>query len=333
MTGLDTPPSSSPAPEFEFEPYPDTEVRFWRKYNEHYEFPIGVAISLLAVVMIVAMLVFGFLRLMNMGKDSKPVSIMAIGGDDDFGVGSMGGGGEENPLQMGEPTPADFLRDELPQDLNQVKEDLSDRLKLDDPTQDIPIPDHVAAAFGALDRDLQDKLMGSKKGQGPGTGTGDDPSGSGIGGTGSDSTRARGMRWVLRFNTRSGVDYLNQLKALKAIVMIPVPPDNKRMIIIRDPGSPRIDEYASDSDIAAQANKIQFQDVRRASNEAIAEALRLPRVPSAFWAFFPKDLEAQMSVLETSYQNKKSDDIKETVFQVIVSGGEARLRVVSQRLK
>jgi hypothetical protein len=310
---------------------PPPEEEFWKKYNSHYECPIGFASSILALVIVVAVLVASLLYI-GSAHDTKPVSITNLGGDDDAGVGSIGGGGQENPIQTGEPTPADLARPELPQDLNQVKEELAEKLKID-PTDNIPIPDNVAAAFGALDKELQDKLTGAQKGRPGGSGKGDDVGGTGVGGTGADSTRARGLRWVLRFKTTSGRDYLAQLKAMKAIVMIPVPPDNKKMIIIRDPGNPRTDEYATDADIAAQGNKIQFQDVRKESNEAIAEALRLPRVPSAFWAFFPKGLEEEMSRMEVAYQNKRAEDIKETIFQVIVTGGEARLKVVAQRLK
>lgn len=311
---------------------PPPEEQFWSRYNAHLEFPIGAALSVLAHVLIVAVLVFALFSLMNAGGDKRPVSVISLG-DDDSGAGSLGGGGADSPIQIGEPMPADLDRPELPKDIAAVKDDLEKKLQLDDPSANTPIPDAVAAALGSLDKDLQDKLMGLKKGHGPGSGSGDESGGAGPGGTGSDSTRARGLRWIIRFNTRSGQDYLAQLKAMKAVVMIPVPPDNKKMILVRDPGNPRTDQFATDADLAEQANKMQFSDVRKESNEAIAEALRLRFTPSAFWAFFPKGLEEEMARLETAYQNKRADDIKETVFQVVIIGGDARLRVVVQRLK
>jgi hypothetical protein len=137
----------------------------------------------------------------------------------------------------------------------------------------------------------------------------------------------------MRFNTKSGRDYLDQLKALGAVVMIPVPPKNDKMYILRDLGNPQVNQFATDADIAEQSTKIQFQDVRKASNEAIQEALRLPFTPVAFWAFFPKELEDTMSRLEVAYQNKRAEDIKETVYQVIFTGGQPRLQVVKQKLK
>jgi hypothetical protein len=249
---------------------------------------------------------------------------MALSGDDDEGVGSPGAG-DPDPVAIGEATPADLARPELAQNIEEVKEDIANHFRLDDPTESLEIPDTMAAAIGSLDRQLRDKMLGSQKG--------DNTGGTGPGGTGADSTRARGLRWVMRFNTRSGQDYLSQLAALNAVVMIPVPPKNDKMIILRDLRNPRIDQYATDSDIEQQSQKIQFQDVRKASNEAIQEALRLPFTPSAFWAFFPKDLEEKMSRLEVAYQNKRPEDIRETIYQVIITGGEPQLRVVAQKLK
>lgn len=325
---MSVPNATRPESEIELEDEnPDglpVEEEFWGKYNAHYEFPIGTALSVLAHVLIVAVLVFGFLSLMNMGKDKKPVPMMNLGGDDDSGVGSPGAG-DPDPVAIGAATPADLARPDLPQDLNEVKEDIAKSLRLDDPTENFEIPDAMAAAIGSLEKDLQKKMLGAKKG--------DNTGGTGPGGTGADSTRARGLRWVMRFNTRSGRDYLDQLKALGAVVMIPVPPKNDKMLIFRDLGNPQPNQYATDSDIAEQSAKVQFQDVRKASNEAIQEALRLSFTPAAFWAFFPKGLEEELSRKEVAYQNKRAEDIKETIFQVIITGGAPRLQVVAQKLK
>jgi hypothetical protein len=295
-----------------------TEEQFWGKYNAHYEFPIGTALSVLAHVLIVAVLVFGFLGLMNLGQDTTPVRITSLG-EDDAGDGRPDGD-DEQPRQLGG-SAADSPRPEQMPELADVKKVLEEDLRVD-PGLDGPIPDNMAEAFKALDIALRGKLLDAAK-----------RGGSGASGPGADSTRARGLRWVLRFNTRTGRDYLNQLAALKAVVMIPVPPDNKRMLILRDPAHPRADEYATDADIREQAAKVQFQDARRASNEAIREALGLPATPAAFWAFFPKSLEDEMARLEVAYRNKRPEDIRETVFQVEVIGGAARLIVVAQRAK
>jgi hypothetical protein len=310
------------------------DEKFWRKHNAHYEAPIGFALSVLSHVALIVILVFGFLSLMNAGNDKKPVQITNLDGDDDSGVGSLGGGGTPEPLAVGQqPIDPDISQLQLNQPIAQVKEELQERLKLDDPTAVAPIPDAAAAAIASLDRSLQDKIMGIGQKKGRGNGDGGDGDGAGNGGTGSDSTRARGMRWILRFSTKSGNDYIGQLKALKAVVMVPVPPENKKMIYLKDLNNLATNVYATDADIQAQNNKIQFSDIRKDSCEAISEALRLGFTPSSFWAFFPKDLEETMSRLEIAYQNKKSEEIRETVFQVIVRGNTPQLTVVAQRLK
>lgn len=292
---------------------------FWRKYNDQYELPIGTAVAVLAHVLIVAAVVFLFFGWMSPHRSRGPVKMIAFG-DDETGQGSPAGGDGE-VRQIGgavEPAPG-----EKPPDLADVRPELADLLR-GGVAKDVPIPENMDRAFRDLDDALRKRLLERPKGDGRGTGPGS---------TGSDSTRARGLRWVLRFNTRSGQDYLNQLKALKAVVMIPVPPDNKRMLIVRDPGNPRTDEVATDADIAAQAETIQFQDARKESVEAVRGALRLDFTPAAMWAFFPRELEAEMARMETAYQNKRSDQVRETVFQVIVVGGKAQLRVVSQTLR
>jgi hypothetical protein len=295
---------------------PPAEEEFWGKYNARFECPIVSAISVLAHVLLAALLVFGFLGWMSGGRARSAVSVVPIDtGDSADGLPGDGGAFQ----QLG--GVAANAATETPPELKPVKDELGKQFP-EALGESSAIPDGLAEALKELDEDVRKKLLGGKRGAGPGPG-----------GNGPDSTRARGMRWVLRFSTKSGRDYLGQLKAHKAVVMIPVPSENRKMLIIRDPANPRTDEYATDADLADQAEKMQFQDVRKESNSAIAEALRLPFTPGAFWAFFPKVLEVEMARLEIAYQNKRAEDIRETIFQVIVTGGEARLEVVGQRLK
>src|SRR5437764_7237458 len=87
----------------EFVP-PDTSV--WQKYNERLEMPISFSTSVLvftACVFLLA-LTLGFLNTDN----RKPVPITLWNGDDLFGLGSSGSGGEPDPIAKGSspPTPA-----------------------------------------------------------------------------------------------------------------------------------------------------------------------------------------------------------------------------------
>ena len=59
-------------------------------------------------------------------------------------------------------------------------------------------------------------------------------------------------RWaqqqVLRFRVASGRDYVDQLKAMGAEILIPLPPDEKKCIIIRDLNNPSAQSVATNAD-------------------------------------------------------------------------------------
>ncbi len=315
----------------EAQPADDT---FWKDYNSSYEFPTSIISSVLTHALIVLALVLIVFAAMG-GRNSDAVPIRLVeGGWDDTGEGSAGSGGENDPLAKGEsaPTPKDFAT--LPNNLPEVQQDVKKQILDIDPSAVGSIPDEKAAAYAALDKALRDKLLGERRGSGPGAGSGNTgQTGTGPGGVGADSTRARSLRWILRFRTRDGRDYLDQLKALGATVMVPVPPENKQMYLFRDLTNPKPGTIATDADIAVLARQIQFSDFRRESVEGIGRALNLNYTPSVFWAFFPTDLEQQLSRLEVAYRNRRPEDIEETIFMVTVRNGEPALVVVEQRAK
>ncbi len=312
---------------------PDAET-FWKNYNSSYEFPTSIVTSFLCHALIVlAMVLIVFAALS--GTDSGAVPIRLVeGGWDDTGDGSAGSGGNPDPLARGEsaPKPSDFAQ--LPNNLPEVREEVKKQILDLDPSAVGSIPDEKAAALAALDKALRDKLMGERRGSGPGAGSGNTgQEGTGPGGTGADSTRARSIRWVLRFRTRDGRDYLSQLKAMRATVMVPIPPENKQMYIFRDLDNPKPGTTATEADLAVAARQIQFSDFRRESVVGVGQALGLSFTPTVFMAFFPADLEKELARLEVAYRNRRPEDIEETVFMVTVRGGEPALVVVEQRAK
>jgi len=333
-------PTHNPRPEWDDQtpdPLGPPESTFWQRYNQHLEFPTSMLISVLALslgFMFIVLVVWAAMR----APDTRPVPIvLGEGGPDDFGDGSPSDGGNPNPLAIGKYAPkAEDYSQILPKEqLPEVKSDLKQVLDVDDPLADVSISDEKAAAYRALDEDLRNKLLGigQKKGSGPGTGQGNDGSGSGVGGTGHDSTRARSLRWVLRFRTSGGRDYLNQLMSMKAVVLVPIKDSNKQMYIFRDLANPRPGTVATDSDIAHLSRQIQFSDFRRDNVQGVAEALGLDYTPPVFWAFFPAELEADLSRKEKAYRNRQSENIEETIFQVVVRGGQYEIAVVEQRPK
>jgi hypothetical protein len=315
----------------------DADGLFSERYNSRLELPTGIGLaSLLGAGMC---FIFMLLLAVMTAPDKAPVPMrFAEGGFDDFGMGSPGEGGQENPEAIGETAPKaqDFAQLPLPSELPQLKDEITNSINAEDPSATTPVSDEKAASYGALSEDIRNKLLnlGQKKGTGGGNkgGPGDGP-GSCPGGTGTDSTRARSLRWVLRFKTNNGRDYLNQLHALKAVVMVPKPPDDKEAFIFRDLVNPRPGTLVTEPEWRELSRQIQFCDFKRESVVGIRDALGLDFTPKAFWAFFPRELEAELARMEVAHRGRRSEDIEETVFEVTIRDGRYQMVVREQRYK
>jgi hypothetical protein len=316
------------------------EKTFWSTYSPRFEMPISYTGSALIIASFVGLLAVILYLSTYFGKES-PGAVMSMvdGGDDAFGAGKAGDGGVENPITIGQntPTPEDIANILPTPDLTlpEVTENLRKDLKLDDLNAQIPIASENAAALAALDKQLRDKLLGigQQKGSGGRNVKGDGGDGPGDGGTGADSTRARSLRWIMRFKTTNGRDYLNQLSALGAEVLVPLATDPKNSHIFRDLANPKPGTMATDSDFARLAGKIQFSDYTKKSVREMRDALGLDFTPRLFLAFFPKKLEEEMQRMEKGFRNRRSEDIEETVFEVIVRDGKPQIFVADQKLK
>jgi hypothetical protein len=314
-------PKDQPAPDDEPEQLtgPPEDEDMWERYNKRLEFPIAAVgtVFLHAIVgAVIVFVVFGLLMGSAEDRSGPELKLMTVGGLDDEGLGSAGSGGRDDadltqkhdPTQTDIPPPPALLDPRInPLDL--------DAAKLTDP-KNMP---KVGGPLGA----------GNQAGKGF-----DGTAGTGPGGDGSDSTRARGLRWVLRFRVSSGRDYIDQLKAMKAELLIPVPPDNKKFILISDLSNPT-QKVAEESDLRKLAKKIQFSDGRPDQVRDVAAALNIPGnpPPRVFWAFFPKELEEELATKETGYRNRRSEDIEETIYRVVVRGGKYELIVDEQKVK
>jgi hypothetical protein len=330
-TSAKSPPPPEPDREFRGPP----EEEFWERYNARLEFPLGTAAAILLHVVVAAILVVVFVRLMDKGGDKSgvPVKLIDVGGMDDAGEGSAGSGGQDDPLRTGD-NQFKAMNDALPtpEALAEAKARLS--ITLDDPAGTTPIAASNAAAFTKSSDELLQKILGSRKGSGGGAGTGFDGSkGSGPGGTGADSSRARSLRWVLRFRTNDGRDYLAQLAAMRAEILVPLPPENRQCLYFPDLNNPANKKTATDDDLRMLADRIKFSDTRPASVAGVCDALGVREPARSFWAFFPKGLEDDLSRLETGFRNRRAEDIEETVFRVTVRGGKTEMVVDSQTAK
>ncbi len=300
------------------------EQPFWERYNSSLEFPISTAIAVLLLAIASAIFVLS-LRMNN--EDKTPVPLNFLGGDDDEGEGSPGDGGSD--LAMGKPLSAAEMQKLMQElQLNEPK-DLKEKLDIGG---DIEVPENEQIALAQLSEDLRKKLIGAKSGSGNGTSGGDPAGGKGPGGFGANSTYARALRWILRFDTSSGEDYVNQMAGIGGVIMVPIPPENKNLLIIKTPRDPK-PVPVTDTELQHYTRLIQFAEVRRESVENVAKALKLTFTPRSFFAYFPRELEEKLSALEKNYQNKQPEQIRSTAFKVIVRGGSYDFVVVEQKLR
>jgi hypothetical protein len=315
----------------EFVP-PDTTV--WEKYNERLEMPISFATSVLVFTLCGFLL--SLLLYYSFNDDRKPVPITLYNGEDPFGAGSSGSGGDPDPVAKGftPPTPETLEKFKPQIPIDELKNQMNETIKVDAPNATINIPEDQAAVYSSLDKELRDKLIGSRKGQGPQQGKGFDGNGTGPGGTGADNTLARSMRWVMKFNVRDGRDYVSQLALLRATLLVPIPPSNKQMMIFEDLKNPQPGRIASDSDIDRLSRQMRFSDVSDEAVKEVCKALGITSfTPQAFFAFFPKDIEDDLAKKERDYRRKRAEDIEETKFRVTVRGNSFEIVVYDQKMK
>ena len=313
-----------------------SEATAWKKYSSNFEFPISLLVSTFLLTSLFAVLVgLLYLSLGNGPQKKVPPMSLAEGGEDDSGNGSPGqGGNPEEKLATTTPPQPTTSGDESIQnkfDLPDVKA-VQDRLALEDPSADtVAVAPENAKNLNKLDEELQRKFagVGGKKGT-PGAGKGSDGGvGTGPGGTGADATRSRSLRWVMRFQTSGGRDYLDQLQALGAIVLVKAKAPGQ-MYVFKDLRNPKPGVLATDAELASYSQQIQFCDSKPKSGEEVGRALNLDYQPDGFWAIFPKGIEEELARLERSYRNRRPEDVEQTIFKVSVVGGQYRLVVSEQ---
>jgi hypothetical protein len=138
---------------------------------------------------------------------------------------------------------------------------------------------------------------------------------------------------VLRFKVNSGQDYLDQLKSMKAEIVIQVGESDK-LLLIEDLGMPKKQKTSTEADFKRLAKKIHFNDSRPEAVKGILDVLGLEKdIANKFWAFFPSEVENEFAKKELSYQNHRFEDIKETIFRINVKDGKYEIEVVEQKLK
>ena len=137
----------------------------------------------------------------------------------------------------------------------------------------------------------------------------------------------------MRFQVQDGRDYLRQLSLLKAIVLVPIPPTNKDMMIFKDLTNGSPNRAATSAEIDELSRQMRFCDITSKAVLEIAQTFRLNFTPQCFFAFFPKELEARLARDEENFRGRKAKDIEETIFKVTVHGDSYQIRVEDQTAK
>jgi hypothetical protein len=329
----------------EKKPLVPPDEKFWQKYSPHHEAPLSGASSTFLHLAVLGIIVLLGLWYNHRAAEEKPLLLDALAAGEPAGGGgdpngTVDGAGkvsqkenvEENSAKLPEstkPTPKETLTDVpiKPLEAPTLKEPngrlVADAQEMERKTKQIR--DQLIKNFGS-NKDANPKGEGgggAGGGKDKGIGQGDGP-GTGRGGN-LDARTKRILRWTLMFNTLNGDDYRKQLSALGAILAVPEPSGEFR--VYRNLTPPVTGEVEDITKI----NRIFWVDDKPESVHSLSKALRLDPEPGQIVAFFPKELEQKLLRLELSYRGLKENQISETRFNVIRSGGSYVPKVVSQR--
>lgn len=327
-------------PEGDELPYAPPEETFWQRYSWHGEFPISILAAIAIVVAIGALMIY-ILRLQFEGKKAEerpPVPTRGLKIAEGERGGKIGGGsGSDQPKEAIENRPAEPQR-QIPQ-AELKREMISASAWVPDLKENPEALERIVQSPGydKLNK-LNDELK-NRAGKGFG-GTGGNTSGNGKGpdvGTGvgpgkgdAATSGSRSVRWTILFRTNSGEDYLEQLAAFKAKIVIPEPPAWKTNILFTDVASksPKGKPLTAEDELPM----MQFVDEDRVSAAKVTRALGLDFDPPYFAAYFTKEVEEELAAKERAYRNKREDQIYSTTFRVLLQNGKYVITVTDQVL-
>jgi hypothetical protein len=297
---------------------------FWQKYSNRHEFPLSTVGAVLVHVVAAAFIVYVLFGFANQGTDRAAVPMKLVEGDDNDGEGTTTPGCQDTQIR-GESNP-------FPKHDTASTPDLM-ALPIPTPTLPtlpvIPDPNRDGAAVAAASPFSKSAKADAKGTPGATRGVGD---GKGPAGD-ANSTGARTQRWILRFRTSDGKDYINQLAALGATVVVPVSADNKQLLYFPDLKDTKLSRAPTAADTRLIAGQVKFSDERKESVAGVVAALKLDFAPKMFWASFPKAVEDELDRKERGYRNRIPENIETTVFDVRVADGKYTLTVIEQNVK
>jgi hypothetical protein len=142
----------------------------------------------------------------------------------------------------------------------------------------------------------------------------------------------RMLRWTMSFNTRTGEDYVRQLRGLGAILAVPVHKEGQQpdYRLVRDLS--RRPAKLLDEDLS-KIRSIYWIDDKPRSVQEVMNVLQLKLQPPHFVAFMPDKLEQKLLQLEKAYRGLAEDQIEETKFRIVERDGRFEPQVVEQTPK
>jgi len=316
--------------------------QFWKKYSPHYELPIStVATGAFHLLVVATIIIIATLLMKPVEKPPVPVrSITLTDAPSGSLNGSPGSGGGDEKAEVTDERPEEPVRNIPKADLERVMVAASQwvpELKDNQDALKAMVESPNFKKLDGLNEDLKKRIakgFGNPNGSGDNAGKGNTgEAGTGSGGKGgpdATSSGSRSSRWIITFKTNSGPDYLRQLSAFGAKIVVEEPPDWKRNRIFDDLINTNPGRLLGAGDALPE---MSFVDDNKASVKRVAETLGVNFVPPRFIAFFPKDVEVQLAAKETAFRNRKEDQIYSTTFSVVERDGKYEIKVTDQVAK
>lgn len=317
-------------------PLAPPDEQFWDKYSPHHEFPLSsvgsVALHIGGLALLAGLLFLAY-RSTTSDKTPVPMRVMTVTGGE--GPGGAGGGGGDQRAENIDPVDQAIPKRDVPQaELDKVIPDLKQFLPKVPSVRDGLRPDDLpnVPKIVGLDEELRRRLLegaSGNKGKGPGDGSGGaGPEGPGAGSDGDPTSSAnRGVRWELNFKTSDGKDYLEQLRVMKATLLIPQPGDWKTYKAYNlSAGGLTGEDFDT-----AKLPGLYFIDDDPGSASRLVRAMGLGFSPPKFLAFFPKDIEEELAAKERDFRGRKEGEIFSTSFRILIRDGKPTIQVISQQ--
>jgi hypothetical protein len=327
-------------------PPPET---FWKRYSRHGEFPLSTVVSASLHVLLGGLLILGALFLWTPAAPKKiPVDVVRGPGSTGLNpgakqpgeVGNHGAAGDEAPEPRKDAKPT---RDDPPPpglDPEAILAELPREQRT--PDREARIREGVNLSHFKNINDRRDQRLreGLREPPGPGQdgagrdgvkdkgrdkGEGDRPGSGKTGGLRNEREEFL-ERCDLKFVTRGPGDYFRQLKALGAVLAVPIPEEPFYRIVYTPPGTKEVKDIR-------ELNRVYWKDYRPDSVQEMMTILKRPERPSHFVALMPQELEDRLRAMEKQQaeaHGRAVKDVRRTVFRVVEKDGRYVVELAEQ---